>query len=1555
MSNLDYSQVAKLKDPKFYLENFCKIKGKTPGLVPFILNEAQKDLFNTIKNDNRVIILKARQIGFCLHEDTKILTSDLNWVNIKDISIGDKVIAVDENIPERGKQRKMRTAIVQNKFIFDAPALKLTMDDGRILIATAEHKMLSRKHVSGTEMAWKKIKDLPVGSPIRSITQVWGEASPEDGWFAGMIDGEGSLSLPSRSGACITVSQVDGLVYQRLLKYVNENNIKYRIEIDKRVAGLKSKLGNKVVYKIVISQMDKIFHLLGKTKPVRFSKREWWVGKSLPNDGWAKIVKIEDAGMCRMVDLQTSEHTYIAGGLVSHNSTATTGYFYHNTIMTPGTTTALIGYNSDLTSELLDKVKTFYRSTPDDLKPSLQYNSKYEISFPKIDSKIIVLPSTENVGRGYTLHNVLCLSGDTNVYLANGEEKKIKLLKSGEKILNGAGGHSNVKMVISRENKEKLFMVESYGNSPLVLTGDHKIFVRVKNNDGGEWKKTSELSTSDYVAYPYWQLRNRKKEVTVNNSIKPGYESRSLVFDKIKLTNDFAEFCGWYISEGSASGGKIQLSINKKEIRYVTGLLDRSIADYITSYSVNYTSLGGAVITIYGTLLANFLKENFGHGCQNKTIDNKIWYWGWGFGYYLLRGIILGDGYLKDKKKIVIVTTSLRLANQIKRLMVSLRLGLPSIKKSKTSRYGKENLDRYDIHIGGKGNYKIRRKLKFELPIYNNGRARYRLENNPGINQGGGYWKRGKFYYWSKVKKISVVPAEDRVYDIVLDSSPHSFVANGVVVHNCTELSAWEKADEKMMVLEASVPITGKIVVESCVSGDTMVLTSDGPRYVKDIHDWDNNPLGFSEGKRIEIDGHWGVQPTTTYYNSGIQKGFKIKTRLGLELGMSSVHKMFVLSEDKLEFVKASDLRIGDHLPLKHGQNLWGSNDKVDWVPTPYQGKNKQHIKLFNPDFITTDLAYLIGLIIGDGYVDFSSGRVIVTTIDKEISDFLLSSPLGLNFFGGKGDNYYHYTCSNDSFVEFLSSYIGLKKVKAPQKEIPKIIFSWSKELVASFFQGLFDADGSCRSDRREVSLTSTSKNIVSTTQLLLLNFGILSRIYSYNAKPSKKVKVWSSGYKLEISRYYSSIFLDEIGFRIKRKQNAGKIINHLYRDPREIPGIGKIIKKNKKELQFLFSDVSSFNRGLFSKSGNITYPVLRKILDKCENKKSDIYKRINNLIEKDYYYDEIVSITPMEDNVYDFSVDNGHTVVYNGLVGHQTPRGQGNLYHRMWMADDNGYAKKEYGWWWIYSEEEIELIKKRMNNPLKFAQEYGLEFLASGRPVFDPKAVEKQRANQLKEGDVFKTKDGEDSKVVVDDMLTVYVQPKPGKFYVVGVDVAEGVDGGDYSVCTIFDRSTGEEVAFYRGQVPPDIYSGMLNRWGRKYNNALMVVEVNNHGLTTLTVLKQLLYPSLYFRPAKFETIASPWSDKLGWKTTKLTRPLLIDDFAQAIRDDVITLHSKELINEMSVFVYDSGNNMVPMEGFHDDCIFAAGICFQGFKVLYDKPLDQLNYENHLPISSNY
>lgn len=305
-------------------------------------------------------------------------------------------------------------------------------------------------------------------------------------------------------------------------------------------------------------------------------------------------------------------------------------------------------------------------------------------------------------------------------------------------------------------------------------------------------------------------------------------------------------------------------------------------------------------------------------------------------------------------------------------------------------------------------------------------------------------------------------------------------------------------------------------------------------------------------------------------------------------------------------------------------------------------------------------------------------------------------------------------------------------------------------------------------------------------------------------------------------------------------------------------------------------------------------------------------------------------------------------------LVIESTPRGVGNKYHRMWMAKDNGYVKKEYGWWWAYTEEEMEQIRQRMNDPQRFAQEYSLEFLSSGRNVFDADIIKALYIDVWDLGSVH-TQDGEEYVVHERDGLTIYKKPVPGKVYVAGADVSEGVTGGDWSAVTIFERESGEEVAHWHGMTPPDKFAEKLNQWGRFYNNALMVVEINNHGLTTTTVLKQLLYPTLYFRQSKFDAIGTPWSDRLGWKTTKVTRPLMIDDLNQALRDGDLTIHTRELLDEMQTFIYDAGNNMDHQDGYHDDTIFATCLAFQGFKVLYSGDLDQVSYVDYLPSSGGY
>ena len=1115
-----------LRDPKYYLEHFCKIKAKEGGLIPFILNEAQKDLFNAIRSHSRIIILKARQLGFCLDENTKILTSDLKWITIGNIPIGQEIVAVDEDHPAgRGRGRKMCRAVVEAKRTIREEAFKLKMDNGIELIATAQHRFLSKKWDNCPETKWKMVKDMKIGSEIRYIAKPWDNGSFEDGWFGGMLDGEGHLSKKTRSGAKIDVSQIEGKVWNRLLAYVIAKGFSFRLEWDERKAGESSKFGNKPVGKVVLSRMNEVFQVIGQTRPIRFINRDWWEGKDLPGKcsgiGWAKIISIESLGKRKMVDIQTSKKTFIAEGFVSHNSTGVSGYFYHSAITNPGTTTALISYNTNQAAELLDKIRTFYRTTPEEIKLPLKRKSKYELSFPSINSNILVLPS-ERAGMGYTLH--FCLGGDNKILIGDGKYKLMKDLREGDCVMNGSGGQSKIKKVIKSKCDKKVLKIKSYGHyDDLILTEDHLVLCRQKYSGKPIWKRACELQKNkDFMAFPYFQCRKKYAELKIDNYITDGYKSCSSgCLETIKLNYEFGLFVGWYLAEGSIdvkTKCAIKFCINKNEIETIKKVI-APFREYYGSENVHARKNSlSTVIDLYGTNFTRFIADKFGCG-DNKKIPDEVWYWGWDFAKGLIYGLFCGDGYFKNIYKVHLTNVNESIINQVKKLLVSVRIGLALITRSKAARYGKKGKDRFDLILGGKGNYKFRRIFGLPLPEYKSKSAQWRSKNAPYINQGHGFWRRGKFHYWGKVYEVSEIKGISDVYDVSLNKKPYNFTTVNGVVHNClvTELSSWEDADEKMATVEASVPLSGKLVVES-------------------------------------------------------------------------------------------------------------------------------------------------------------------------------------------------------------------------------------------------------------------------------------------------------------------------------------------------------------------------------------------------------------------------------------------------------VPRGTGNKYHRMWMDKNNGYVKKKYGWWWGYSKKQIELIRARYD-PMAFAQHYGLEFLTSGRSVFERKVIELQRSNILEVGAEVFLPDGTKHVVFEDnDGLRIYSPLIADRTYICGVDVAEGVIGGDYSVAVIYDRVTGEEAAFYRGLIAPDILGRKLDKWGKKYNNALMVIEMNEHGFTTMNTVKNLGYPSLYFRPSKLETYGAKFSDRLGWKTTKATRYFLIDDFKEAVREGALTIRSKEIIDEMEVFVYNNNNDMAPQKGFHDDGIFAAAIGFQGFKMTTKEfNLDQLDYTNYWPRNFSY
>ena len=172
--------------------------------------------------------------------------------------------------------------------------------------------------------------------------------------------------------------------------------------------------------------------------------------------------------------------------------------------------------------------------------------------------------------------------------------------------------------------------------------------------------------------------------------------------------------------------------------------------------------------------------------------------------------------------------------------------------------------------------------------------------------------------------------------------------------------------------------------------------------------------------------------------------------------------------------------------------------------------------------------------------------------------------------------------------------------------------------------------------------------------------------------------------------------------------------------------------------------------------------------------------------------------------------------------------------------------------------------------------------------------------------------------------MFEVWRDPNPQHGYVLGVDTSEGLSHGDYSCVQVLDLNTGEQAAIWHGHIPPDELAEEVLSIGLWYRDALCCVESNNHGLTTLTVLRQLGYPNL-FRKRSLNQATTRVSQEFGWRTTRTSKPLLIDDLGMALRAGELKLFDRFTLAELRTYTRNERGTMSGSP--HDDRVMALAL----------------------------
>lgn len=198
--------------------------------------------------------------------------------------------------------------------------------------------------------------------------------------------------------------------------------------------------------------------------------------------------------------------------------------------------------------------------------------------------------------------------------------------------------------------------------------------------------------------------------------------------------------------------------------------------------------------------------------------------------------------------------------------------------------------------------------------------------------------------------------------------------------------------------------------------------------------------------------------------------------------------------------------------------------------------------------------------------------------------------------------------------------------------------------------------------------------------------------------------------------------------------------------------------------------------------------------------------------------------------------------------------------------------------------------------------------FEGSGSKLFDPVAVSR-----------FEQRTG----TRVGDWV-YYADPLLGHRYAMGCDVAEGV-GQDSSTAVIWDFTPTKPTVvaeFASNTIAPDIFAYEIKNAAERYSMALVAIERNNHGHTTISKLKEIYQNKNIYEDKK----------GYGWDTNLVTKPKMMYDLSTATNDGLIDIPSPHIISEMRRYDKEQLNERKfnPEGTQHWDLLTAAAIGFQ-------------------------
>jgi ribonucleoside-diphosphate reductase alpha chain len=380
--------------------------------------------------------------------------------------------------------------------------------------------------------------------------------------------------------------------------------------------------------------------------------------------------------------------------------------------------------------------------------------------------------------------------------------------------------------------------------------------------------------------------------------------------------------------------------------------------------------------------------------------------------------------------------------------------------------------------------------------------------------------------------------------------------------------AAWECADPGMQFDTTinrwhTAPNAGRINGSNpCFPGSALVHTDKGlVRFAELVH-------RVNRGEQISVYTHdatsehspaqqMHITSPDAFMITGLNEILRLRFDNGMELRCTPGHKLFTVNRG---FVEAQNLTSNDEVKVLDLPTPAVNADlgiPVSTDPDAYRAKGEHADALRLPEEWTNEFAHYLGWLVGGGtttgsttstvYAD-SEGRDEILPRHAELLEWVNGDrPLKIS---EEANGTTQLRIARRPFRRFLES-LGVRSAKAPEKRVPWSVEQAPSHAVASFLQGLFDADGRAvlnRSKGSYVGLDSTSIELLRGVQRMLTTFGISSRIYRMRGAhdsahatdtaelDEEAVYGRAPTYHLRITGRSLAVFAGSIGFSLSTK-----------------------------------------------------------------------------------------------------------------------------------------------------------------------------------------------------------------------------------------------------------------------------------------------------------------------------------------------------------------------------------------------------------------------------------